>query len=465
MSWQQQPPQGHQPPPGQPPAPGSQPYPGYQQAGYQQPGYQQSAYPQQGHTWVEPYAEPKEHWSRPLKEAWGYQEGTRPQPVQQRYDPQYVPAQAQHNPTPRPGVRRWVITGLVSVGFAIIALIFAAFFSLSYGVIATLLGLVFALIPVGIVIPIFVWLDRFEAEPWRYLVVAFCWGALAATLPSIIFNTAAMLAVSAVDPNSAEVVGTVVVAPLVEETFKGLFLLVMLFGRRKHFNGLADGVTYAGICAAGFAFTENILYLAQAYTEYGGQTFALTFVLRGLVSPFCHPMFTSMTGIGVGMAASTRSTAVKVVAPIVGWCAAVTLHALWNLGAVSGGIGLLLGILFGFCVFVCFIVFVVWARGREGRVIGHFLQPYVETGWLASGEVTMLSSMRQRREARAWARLHGGPQSLSSMRAFQDTASELALLRARMHNHRVDAEDVAHERVLLDSMTARRREFAGLSIR
>ena len=387
-------------------------------------------------------------------------------PVQEHYDPRYVPVQAVPNPTPRPRVRRLVIGGLVVSAFAVIALIFAAYFSLSFGVLATLLGLVFAIIPVGIVVPIFLWLDRFEAEPWSYLLLAFLWGALAATLPSLIFNTAAMSVVaSSVDPTSAEVVTAVLVAPVVEETFKGLFLLVMFFFRRKHFNGLADGITYAGICAAGFAFTENILYLASAYSTLGGEGLALTFVARGLMSPFCHPMFTAMIGIGVGVAASTRSVATKVVAPVAGWCAAVVLHALWNLSAVSGPGGFLVGYGIGFLVLVSFVVFIVWARDREGRIIGQFLQPYVSTGWLAPGEVTMLASMRQRREARSWARLNGGPRSLTSMRAFQDTASELALLRARMHHHRVDDDAIARERVLLDSMTARRREFAGLSIR
>ncbi|WP_236571971.1 PrsW family intramembrane metalloprotease [Janibacter melonis] len=423
--------------------------------------------PQHGqHDWVEPYSEPQEHWSKPLKEAWGYEQRGHQQPVQQHYDPQYVTAQAQHNPTVRPGVRRWVIGGLIATAFSVIALMFAAYFSLSFGVIATLLGLLFAIIPLGIVIPIFLWLDRFEAEPWRYLLVAFLWGALAATLPSIVLNTAATVVVaSSLDATSANTVGAVVVAPLVEETFKGLFLVVMLLFRRNQLNGLADGVTYAGLCAAGFAFTENILYLARGYSEMGGEAFATIFVLRGVMSPFCHPMFTAMTGIGVGLAASTRSTAVKVVAPFVGWCAAVLLHAGWNLSASNGLIGFVLGYGVGFLLLIAFIIFIVWARGREGRIIGHFLQPYVQTGWLAPGEVTMLSSMRQRREARTWAKLNGGPQSLSSMRAFQDTASELALLRARMHNHRVDDASISKERVLLDSMTARRREFAGMSIR
>ena len=58
----------------------------------------------------------------------------------------------------------------------------------------------------------------------------------------------------------------------------------------------------------GFAFTENILYLASAYdgsdgsARAGSQALTGLFVLRCLVSPFAHPLFTAFTGIGVGIA-------------------------------------------------------------------------------------------------------------------------------------------------------------------
>ena len=86
---------------------------------------------------------------------------------------------------------------------------------------------------------------------------------------------------------------------------------------------------------------------------------------------------------------------------------------------------------------------------------------YVDTGWISGAEVTMLASMKARRAARRWARYHRGPGGLSSMRSFQDCASELALLRFRQLSHAADPQALHRERVLLDSMTARRREFAG----
>jgi hypothetical protein len=47
------------------------------------------------------------------------------------------------------------------------------------------------------------------------------------------------------------------------------------------------------------------------------------------------------------------------------------------------------------------------------------------------------------------------------MEDFQDTASELALLRRRMHYAAADEHALAQERELLAVLVARRREFAG----
>ena len=91
-------------------------------------------------------------------------------------------------------------------------------------------------------------------------------------------------------------------------------------------------------------------------------------------------------------------------------------------------------------IFIAFVALVVWARRREGRLIGRHLSEYADAGWLSPSEVQMLSTMNGRRSARVWARTSGGRAMLRSMRRFQDSASELALLRARMHHSAADAK-------------------------
>lgn len=382
---------------------------------------------------------------------------------QQQYSAHYVTTQAQANPTPRPTLRTWLLGGFVAVGALMMVLLFTLYYGWSFGIILTLASLIAALIPLVIVIPIFLWLDRFEAEPLRYLVTAFLYGALVSTAFAIAINTTAGLYFRSItDDRSADVLTAVISAPLSEESFKGFFILIMWWFMRRQFNGLTDGIVYAGIVAAGFAFTENIQYFAQAFTQQGTAGFTGTFVLRGIVTPFLHPMFTAMIGIGVGTAAVSRSQPVKFIAPFLGWCAAVLLHGLWNLSASFGIVGLLLGLAIGFVWFVGFVCFVIWTRRREGRVIGEHLMAYVDTGWISREEVGMLASMKARRQARTWAKYHRGPGGVKSMRNFQDTASELALLRFRMLSHAADQASLHRERILLDSMTARRREFAGV---
>ena len=183
------------------------------------------------------------------------------------------------------------------------------------------------------------------------------------------------------------------------------------------------------------------------------------------MSPFAHPMFTVLIGIGIGMAAHTRSWSVRIGAPVLGYLLAVLAHALWNLAASTAGAGMLVVyVLIEVPIFVAWIVLIVWARRREGRLIAGFLRPYADAGWLSPHEVRMLSHMGRRREARAWARVNGGRSGLSSMLAFQDSASELALLRKRMVAGTADIRAAQEERQLLADMVDHRRKFVGVSV-
>lgn len=363
-------------------------------------------------------------------------------------------------------LRTWVLGGVAVLGLLLAALVMTAYFRAAFGVQAALLALLVALIPLTIVIPTFLWLDRFESEPVRYLITAFLWGAVVAAIVAATVNTSAVAVLQAsLSRNDATLLTAVLVAPVVEEAAKGVFVLLIWWLARREFDGLIDGMVYAGVAAAGFAFTENIQYLAEAWTTGGRDLFTATFIARGLMSPFAHPMFTVLTGIGIGVAAHARSRATKVLAPVVGYLLAVLSHALWNLAATTSGEGMLaVYLVIEMPIFIAWVVLVAWARRREGRLIGSFLKPYADAGWLSPAEVAMLSSMPRRREARAWARANGGRAGLGSMRAFQDTASDLALLRRRMVVTSPDPENSLVERRLLESLVSHRRHFVGTSL-
>jgi len=371
----------------------------------------------------------------------------------------YQPAVAP--PTPggrRPGPARSTLARvavvLLTLGSGLLTI---AAISSQTGFSGLVTGLVLAAVPTFPVIATFLWLDRYEAEPAHLLAFAFAWGAGVATFAALVINTASVSAITAAggDPTAT----AVFVAPLVEEFFKGLAVLLILLVRRREFDGIVDGIVYAGLAGIGFAFVENILYLGRTLGD-GGAATAVVFILRCVVSPFAHPLFTCATGIGLGIASRTRNALVALVAPVVGFAVAVALHGAWNLSASSGLNGFLAGyVVLQVPVFVLFGGLAVMARRREGRLIQQNLAIYGSTGWLTPAEVGMLGSLADRKRAREWARGSGGVLAERAMREFQDVGSELAFLRERMVRGAAAPDSRQHEYVMLTTMANLRRVF------
>ncbi|HEU5143570.1 MAG TPA: PrsW family intramembrane metalloprotease [Dermatophilaceae bacterium] len=366
------------------------------------------------------------------------------------------------NPTRRP-----VLRTLLTVGIS--ATVFLLFLWLLLGLLGQrldrqviLLSALMAMIPLFVLVPTFLWVDRFEAEPPRYLAFAFLWGALVSVVVAYVLNTAALLVLLRADWVDPMETGAVYLAPITEETLKGLGILLVFLARRREFDGIVDGVVYAGLIGAGFAFSENIMYLGSAYTEYGSEGLTATFIVRGLMGPFAHSLFTACIGVGIGVAVTSRSQGVRTAAVLIGWACAMVLHGIWNFSALAGQQGFFAAYLsFQVPLFLAFLGFLIWLRRREGRLIGQYLSAYADAGWLTYAEVWMLSHLSARRDARGWARSHGGSDAKRSMVAFQDSASELALLRSRIVHGTAEKDAPQREMVLLQSLTAHRKDFVG----
>ncbi|MDO5699119.1 MAG: PrsW family intramembrane metalloprotease [Dermatophilus congolensis] len=356
------------------------------------------------------------------------------------------------NRSRRPLLRRWLVLAFTTVVFLFAAWGLPQVIGAEVGWHTALLATAVSFIPLGIVVPAFMWLDAYEAEPTRFLVLAFVWGAVIATATALVLNTGSMLilASTTADP---EAVTAVTVAPIVEESLKGLGVLFILFLRRDEFDGVIDGIVYAGIVASGFAFAENILYFGRAFNEAGAEGMVAVFIVRGLVSPFAHPLFTTAFGIAVGFAVHRPSGLMRLLAPLAGLLVAIGLHSAWNFSSVAGAGGFWYSYLaFQVPVFVVAIAFAAWARYREGRLMGRYLQVYADYGWLSAAEVRMLTDLRERRTARKWARSVKGSAGSSAMQAFQDDAVELAMLRKRMGSGAAGPDAVDREKTLLDSI-------------
>jgi RsiW-degrading membrane proteinase PrsW (M82 family) len=324
---------------------------------------------------------------------------------------------------------------------------------------ALAIGVVLAALPVGPLIASFLWLDRYEPEPLGLLAFAFGWGAFVATAAALLLQGIDQLAF-----DSSELVAAAVVAPLTEEAAKGLFVVLLLFARRHELDGILDGIVYAGMVGIGFAFTENILYLAAAYMGGagigpGGLGAATgTFVVRGIFSPFAHPFFTAAIGIGVGYAVITRRPLWRFLAPLLGYGVAVIGHALWNGSAMLAG-GQLFLLTYVFAMVPAFFVlvgFAMWARSREGQLLTRALTDCAARGFLTHAEVPWLVRLPGRRASRRFARAHGGPAAERAMSEYQQQAIELGFLHARVLRGTAPADFARRGQAMVDHLRALR---------
>lgn len=367
-----------------------------------------------------------------------------------------------HQPWGRQHNRRVLLPVLGLVILAIPALIVLGLLSTTIGSAAVLVGTFAAVLPVLLVVAVFLWVDRWEPEPSGLLLAAFLWGAGVSALGAGVVNdTAAVLGEQTLGVGGGDLVGAVVSAPIAEEAFKGAFLLGLVWWRRREFDGVVDGIVYAGLVAAGFAFTENILYFGRAFATDGlaGQDGGVigVFIMRGVLSPFAHPVFTAMIGIAVGVAVRSRSRLSMLVLPFFGYLGAVLLHALWN---VSAGFGYLTAVYFMIMLplFAGLVGLVVWQRRREQRVVAAELPGFATQGWIAASEVPLLASLAGRRGWRAAVRSRAGEAAADAVRDYQNAVTELAFLRDRMRRGVVGPEAGRwHQETLAAVLAARAR--------
>lgn len=344
--------------------------------------------------------------------------------------------------------------GHLSVGFIIsiaacslVALVALTVISAS-GAVSAGIGLTLALLPIPVLLAAVLYLDRLEPEPPGHLVFVFLWGAGAAALPGLIGLAAGAQLLTTptlrLDGFATETAVATVGIAILEETLKGAVLIVLLWRLPQELDGTSDGVVYGSMVGLGFALIENIFYYTQA-AHNGFSGVAATFLLRGIVSPLWQAVFSSLIGIGVAYAAmSPKGRGLWAIG--VGWVAAVTLHALWNAALSSSLARLAIFYAFMVVVLAAVLVAVVMDRRRIVALLHRYLPQYVPTGVITDHDIAMLGNLRDRRQARQWARLHAGLAGLREMAEYQLAATELGLLHRRAERDLVDDDAFAQRR-------------------
>lgn len=334
------------------------------------------------------------------------------------------------------------------LGFILLALI--GYFVWTLGPAASAIGLVIAVIPLAIVFTGVHFIDRWEPEPKTLIAFAIAWGAIGAVGITLIVDIGITMLIGL----RAETLTTVIQAPIIEEITKGIGVFIVFLMGRRAFDGPIDGIVYGALIGGGFAFTENIQYFAISLIEGGGDQLTATFVMRGLLSPFAHAMFTAVTGFAMGLAARRSASKTAVLgAGGIGLIAAMLLHGFWNGSAIFADF-FALYLTLQVPLFIGFILAVVALRREEARVTRERLSEYAVAGWFTPEEVTMLATPDGRKIGMQWAAsLHGDRRPL--MKQFIRDSTALAAVRQRALTGR-DPMAADDERALLTRTRATR---------
>lgn len=343
----------------------------------------------------------------------------------------------------RPAIRPSSHQSALRIVFGVFALMVALLLGLivllligtETGPVELIIGMICASLPVPVYVMLLLWIDRYESEPLWMLATTFVWGAAVAVFVAFILNTINGQIVAAAT-NSAQIgdnFGAVISAPIVEESSKAFILFVLFLWKKDEFDGILDGIVYAGIVGLGFAMTENVLYYGRA-VQGGAGALTVTFILRGMAAPFSHPLFTSMTGIGLGWSRQSNNGFIKVVAPVFGFILAILLHATWNGTATYGGaVGFFAGyfLIMG-PAFVITLMVIFFSLRREGRIVRQYLYSDFQQGLFDAAEYEKLCTIRGRMGMSWKAMTTRGFSGWRARMRCNQIASELAFHRSRV---------------------------------
>lgn len=190
-------------------------------------------------------------------------------------------------------------------------------------------------------------LDRREPESrWLYLI-AVLWGAVIASGMAIPINRIIIFKIVgdfvALHPDIKAVLGEDAVmtlgaplaGPLVEETVKGLGVLLLFWLFRSEFDNVRDGFIFGALVGIGFNLSETPLYITHGFDSPGDiplfHEIASRFGVFGLSG---HALYTGMFGMGLGLARQTTRRWLRVAAPVGGWLLGFSAHFLNNMKAM-----------------------------------------------------------------------------------------------------------------------------------
>jgi RsiW-degrading membrane proteinase PrsW (M82 family) len=332
---------------------------------------------------------------------------------------------------------------------------------LLYGIEGGLLSTVFAIIPLFAIMLVIRLIGRWNKPSFSFMLLSFLWGAgysIAFTfIVSFLLELAGLTGLDALESSSVQ-------APIIEEFAKGTGILLIALFYKKYINSPLNAVIFITIIAAGFAFTENILYFGRAYIDGGNEALSQIFVARAVFSLFAHITFSLPMGYAVGYAIQHRWNWKKII-PIwvIAYVLGASMHGVWN-----GSATLLSESFAYFYAFIMFpvVVFAFFAvkhlRKKEALLTYTALTAYAWDGWFDLAEVEVYGTWKGRSNAKLWARKKRNPEVNARVKHVLTDVVTLAYLREYMKTSDGEQHLKDEEKKLLTSISSNNKYLAQL---
>ena len=305
-------------------------------------------------------------------------------------------------------------------------------------------------LPTTVYATIIYWVDRYEKEPFYLLFLTFFWGAAPSILLTIfLMPIAAGMIVGRIGIDWTNYLQTIILAPTIEEIAKALVLIAILIWWSHEVDSWLDGIIYGAIAGLGFAMVENYFYFVHEFELGGWAALRTNVFFRAGAFGLNHAFFTSLTGLGVGMASLTNKRSTKIIAPTIGIIAAIGVHALHNI-LVTASSGLLMVALIADWTGVALIfVIIVWALTQERLWLRHYLREEVLIGTLTMRQYENAFSVTKRSPFLWRVLLSQGLRRYLMYRDFFHQCSKLASLKHHLDVHPEDLKNIAAMRMIV----------------
>lgn len=347
----------------------------------------------------------------------------------------------------------WLLVGLVILAGLMVAFEQVTYLTTAPGVwlLSYLLLFVYVL-PTVLVVRA---LDLYEREPTSLMLASFLWGSTAAIQFSALSNVMwGAVIVRLAGPEFAAEWSGAITAPLVEEFYKVVGVVLVYLIARTEIDDLMDGLVYGAMVGLGFTVVEDVLYFMN---EFGGSVggvlegFWVRVIASGL---YGHVLYSGLAGIGLAyfvVHRADRGLLNRVGVAMALLLAGMVAHAFWNAPWLWNELPLLVATTVkGMPFFLALVLAVRLARRREHRWLGAALHHEVDGPGITAQELRVLMEPSRRRKLYNAVERESGRTARRTLQRLHREQINLAMISARVGDR--SHPDLVEQRAFIASI-------------